>query len=318
MSQITIPSEATQLRASSSDLKLDEKTFSLSPYKAGQVVSHFYWGKFVFEASSMKMAKDVIPALLDHDTTKGAGKIDSMELSETVDFSGSFIENEHSKYIQDMREVGMECSLRFDPERTVIEEIPEGGEVTVDGFTHEGPLYVFKEAVIKEVSFTLFGHVPDTETSFSTAPTMEESAMADTQPTTAELEQSAKSSFDAKIAQFKTMTDDAQFIMDNSGDSVEQFSAKLLVKQNEAKAVADAKIAELQSKLDEKEVNAVAFSKEEEKTEVKEKIPTEFCAYVSYLQKKEGLTKREASLKAAATQKDMHAQFKNDCPLGGK
>jgi hypothetical protein len=319
MTQKTIPSEATQLRASSSDLKVSEKEFSLSPYKAGQVVAHPYWGKFVFEVSSMKMAKDVIPALLDHDTAKGAGKINKMELSETVDFSGAFIDNEHSKYIQDMREVGMECSLRFDPQATTITEVPEGGEITIDGFTHEGPMFAFQDSIIKEVSFTMFGHVPDTVTSFSTAPTIkEESAMADSQPNQAELEQSAKLSFDKKIAQFKTMTDDAQFIMDNAGDSVEEFSAKLLVKQGEAKVASDAKIAELQAKLDEKEVNAVAFSKEEGKTEVKEEVPSEFCEYVSFLQKKEGLSKREASLKAAATQPEMHAQFKNDCPLGGK
>jgi phage head maturation protease len=304
-----IPSEAYEFR--SSDLKVEEKTFTLTPYKLGQVVEHFYWGKFVFEAASMRMAKGAIPALVDHDTLRGCGKIDAMTIGDDVEFSGKFVENEHSKYVQDMRDVGMECSLRFDPSKTIIEEVLEGSSVEVDGFTHEGPIVVFKEALIKEVSFTLFGHVPDTQTKFKqTAPTVtEESAMADQVPNTAELEQSAIKSVNDKLAQFNAMCDDKSFVMAcfSEGMDLPVFTQKVLEKKNEEIASLSEKITSLESKITElkdKKPEGVQFSAEEPD---KPQEDTFLSLRDKYVEK--GMSITDASIAAFKENPELHAKF---------
>jgi hypothetical protein len=245
--QIKAPSEAFRFRAGNGSVKeLETGTFSLEPYALGQAVDHWYWGRFVFEASSMKMYKEEIPALVDHDTMKGCGRIKSMKKDGKVSMSGEFIDNEHAKYVKSMKGL-MECSLRFNESQTDIEEIKEGNEIEVDGFKHQGPLFVFRNAPIMEVSFTLFGAVPNTSTSFS----KRETVMAD-----APITKSADVS--AVIEKMSGMCSDAQFVLQcfKKGMGIEEFSANLLGKQNleieqfkkeiEAK---DAEILSLKEKL---------------------------------------------------------------------
>jgi len=245
--QTQAPSEAFRFRAGNGSVKeLEAGSFELEPYQLGQAVKHWYWGAFVFEASSLKMYKDEIPALVDHDTMKGCGRIKAMAKDVKVKMSGEFIDNEHAKYVKSMKGL-MECSLRFNDSQTDVEEIKEGHSVEVDGFTHQGPIVVFRNAPIMEVSFTLFGAVPNTSTSFS----KREIIMAD-----APSQKSADVS--AVIENMSAMCSDAQFVLQcfKKGMGIEEFSANLLGKQNleieqfkkeiEAK---DAEISSLKEKL---------------------------------------------------------------------
>lgn len=317
----TIPSEATQLKVSAVDADaIGEETFSLTPYKLGQVVEHWYWGKFVFEVSSMYMRKDVIPALVDHDTLRGAGKINNFN-KEDVSFSGAFIDNDHSKYVKDMKDVGVECSLRFDAGKADIVEVYEGQEVEVDGFTHEGPLFVFKEAPIMEVSFTMFGHVDETQTIFSKHSVNQEINMADT-PTQAELEQSAKKSVKENLDRMNQLCADKDFVMTcfTEGLSIEEFSSKLLEKQAEEISALKAANSDLENQVQELKSSApegVAFSGDSEDNSADEK-PTEFRALAIYTAKEDGISIREAYSKVAKENPELYAQFKDEAPVGGK
>ena len=320
MSEVkTIPSEATELRAGSQNLKLEEETFSLTPY-AGQLVKHWYWGAFVFESSSMRMAKEKIPALLDHDTTKGCGVIDSFDLdgNETV-FSGRFVENEHTDYIKAMKEVGMECSLRFDPEETRIEEVPEGAEVEVNGETFTGPLFVFRDTLIKEVSFTLFGHVPNTETSFVHSSIQKGEPMAESVPSQAELEQSAQNSMTDKLSRMNEMCDDANFVMEcfTKGMSIEDFGSELLSKQSEELTSLKGKVSDLEAQLEEaKSTDGVAFSAGESADVEPE--PADFVGKANKLAKDEGIKLHVAFSRVAKENPDLYEQFKSEAPVAPK
>jgi len=240
-----IPSEAFRFRAGNGSVKSVSETgsFELAPYKLGQLVEHWYWGKFLFEVSSAKMYKDTIPALVDHDTAKGCGKITAMKKDNGLQVTGEFIDNEHAKYVRSMNGL-MECSLRFNESRTDIEEIKEGNKVEVDGVEHEGPLVVFRNAEIMEVSFTLFGAIPNTTTSFNKG-----FIMADT-PKIADPS--------AVIEKMSALCKDASFVLQcfKKGMSVDEFASSLVVKQNleiEQFKVElqnkDAEIAELKTKM---------------------------------------------------------------------
>lgn len=317
----TIPSEATQLKVSAVDPSLvKEDTFSLTPYKLGQVVPHPYWGKFVFEVDSMKMRKDTIPALVDHDTLRGAGKINKFN-KEDVSFSGDFVENEHSKYVKDMKDVGVECSLRFDQYQTEIVEVLEGEAVEVDGFTHEGPLYVFKDASIMEVSFTMFGHIDKTQTIFSHSVT-EEIPMAENAPSQAELEQSATKNVKDKLDRMNQLCADKEFVMScfTEGLSIEDFSSKLLEKQAEEIASLKTAKSELETKVSDLENAApegVQFSGDSDDSK-KDEVPTEFRALAKHIAEKENISLRSAYSKAAVINPESYTQFKQDAPVGGK
>lgn len=317
----TIPSEATQLKVSSVDpSSLQEDTFSLTPYKVGQVVEHYYWGKFVFEVESMYMRKDIIPALVDHDTLRGAGKINKFN-KEDVSFSGDFIENEHSKYVKDMKEVGVECSLRFDASKADIVEVYEGQEIEVDGFTHEGPLFVFKDAPIMEVSFTMFGHVDETQTNFSHS-VNQEIIMAETAPNQAELEQSAAKTVKENLKRMNELCADKDFVMTcfSEGLSIEEFSSKLLEKQSEEIASLKVATSDLENKVSELEngnPEGVSFSGYSDGSKGDE-APTEFRALAKHIAKEEGLSLRAAYSKVAKEKPELYEKFKNEAPLGGK
>jgi hypothetical protein len=308
----TAPSEASQFRMGSTDVELEEgaSTFSMKPYKKGQVVEHFYWGAFVFETSSMKMRKDNIPALIDHDTAKLSGRIDAMDTSgDHVEFSGEFLDNDNAKYVKDGRGL-METSLRFDLDNTDAEYVVEGAEVEVDGFSHQGPLYVFRNAPIMESSFTLFGHVPDTVTSF----VKQENNMADA-PNTADVRASVQSD----LSKMSAMCGDANFVLEcfNKGMNIEQFSSELLGKQaEEIKSLTEKNEAlELEvSEFKKKEssatsgASAVQFSSSENQAGESEEVEVkDFMGAISKF-KKDGLGHREALVKASREFPELYKQ----------
>jgi hypothetical protein len=55
-----------------------------------------------------------------------------------------------------------EASLRFDPARSVLVNIPEGREAQVNGRTLKGPGTIIKNALVLEGSVTVFGSLANT------------------------------------------------------------------------------------------------------------------------------------------------------------
>jgi hypothetical protein len=77
--------------------------FTFNPY-SGQQFSHWFWGKLAFDVSGMKMRKDVIPALKDHDSDKLVGEIDAMSVyGAVVEFAGDFLDTEDAKKVKSVK-----------------------------------------------------------------------------------------------------------------------------------------------------------------------------------------------------------------------
>lgn len=201
----TIPNSACQLRAAPvGEVSVDDASFTLSAYKLGQKVAHPYWGEFVFETSSLKMAKSKIPVTVDHSTSRGCGYATEMKIEDgVVNFPGNFVENEHSEYVKSFKGTDMfQCSLQFDPMVTEFQWIDDNELVEVDGVEHKGPMVVFKNAEVIEVAFTLLPAVPDTSSSFSQPSFSKEKVMAEDKAKDAE---SRKLGHAESIAKFNRM-----------------------------------------------------------------------------------------------------------------
>jgi len=134
----------------------------------GSINNHWYWGNFAFELSSMKAAKTKLPILYRHDTDQRIGFANSFSIEEKLTITGVMLDNELSRSIKADADAGFpfETSLRFDPERSIIENIPEGSSQKVNGKTLKGPGTIIKNALVMEGSVTVFGALKNTRAQF--------------------------------------------------------------------------------------------------------------------------------------------------------
>lgn len=312
-----LPSEACQLRAMpTGKADVEESKFTLSPYKKGQRVKHPWWGEFMFETSSMRMGRKRIPVTVDHDTSRGAGYATSMSIGEDglVNLDGDFVKNEHADYIKSFKGADvMETSLQFDPMETEFVILDEGEFKEVDGEEVEGPLVIFRNSPIVEVAFTLMGAVPNTQTSFSQQSSIaKESPMADKVPNEAEIQASARTQMQAQFARMNEMCGDKEFVAScfSKGMSIEDFSEKVIEKQNAEIAQFKAQVAQLEADLEAAKAEgqdgvqfsaAAAQGGEPEKLDYKG-IVAKFCA--------EGMKSGEAHIKAAREFPEEYSAFR--------
>jgi hypothetical protein len=255
------PSEACRFQASFEDGEKDN-AFSMVAYKAGQVIEHWYWEKLAFELSSMSMRKEKIPALVDHETDHVCGVITAFSKNGQAEFKGHFVDNENADYVKSLRELGQECSLRFDADKAIVEQVPAGMSIVVDGFTIKGPVAVIKQCEIMEVSFTVFGAVPDTKTSFSTSQ-LQEKKMAETPTTPADVRASVEKELKAKFSKFTEISGDKNFALEcfSQDMSIEAFSEKLIGKLKTEVSAFQIKVSELEGQLAQAQSEIAEFKK---------------------------------------------------------
>ena len=312
----TIPSDACQLRAIGGATSVDEDTFTLTPYKKGQRVEHPFWGAFVFETSTIRMGKKKIPVTVDHKTSMGCGYASDMEIGEFVQFKGTFVDNEHARYVKSYKGADvMETSLRFDPMVTEMVFLDDGESEVIDGISHDGPLHIFKNASLIECAFTLIGAIPDTATNFGKSTSIVEKPMADV-PSKADIQASVHAELQASFTKMNSMCDDKDFVTTcfSKGMSIEDFSADLIVKLKEENVQFKSQIETLKTDLAarpekvEEGAEGVSFSAgaSESQAEVE---PTDAAGWVAKFSK-EGSTEGEAWLRIAREKPEVYSQFR--------
>ncbi len=139
------------------------RKFTGVAYSGDAITSHHYWSNVVFDLSSMKLAAK-IPALIDHASSKRCGYIDSSSIDQAsgLTVSGTLLSNEHGQAVTNDSDEGFpwQMSVHIDPD--VLEEVQAGATVNVNGRTFNGPITVFRNSNIREVSFTPTGCDPNT------------------------------------------------------------------------------------------------------------------------------------------------------------
>lgn len=149
--------EASVPVAVNGDTEAKTRTFAGVAYSGGVIQNHFYWGNVAFDVSTTE-APEKLPALMNHDGGKIAGFIDQFELSNAINVEGRL-----SAVTPFGQEVGAlsdegfpwQMSVYIQPGR--LEEVQAGSSVELNGQTMQGPLTIFRDNTLREISFTPTG-----------------------------------------------------------------------------------------------------------------------------------------------------------------
>lgn len=154
------------------------RRFSGVAYSGGLISQHWYWGNVIFDLGSTRIPERV-PALVEHDRGQRAGFAALRVASNRIEVAeGVLLDNEHGREIGNDSKAGFpwQMSVHIDPART--ERVEAGKTVEVNGRTVQGPATIFRDNLIREVSFTATGADPDTSArAFSRQPSQESITM---------------------------------------------------------------------------------------------------------------------------------------------
>jgi len=143
----------------------DEKkrrTFNGVPYSGKPITGHSFWGTVIFDLSSTSAASRT-PALIDHNSAKRAGHAALSILPDRIEIiDGVLLQNEHGQAVAQDSDDGFpwQMSVYITPAR--IDELQAGAKEVVNGNEVIGPAVIFRNSLIREVSFTPTGYDPNT------------------------------------------------------------------------------------------------------------------------------------------------------------
>ena len=145
------------------DGEKNRRTFEAEVYSGGRIDNHYYWGRagVVIDLQGLQL-KPKTGLVEEHFGGKRVGVATSYEINQTFKAKGHFLSNAKAKEIvQDIdEEYPFQMSWWADPES--IEEIAPGKTVEVNGQQFTGPLHVFRNVRVHEI--TICGVGADTQT----------------------------------------------------------------------------------------------------------------------------------------------------------
>lgn len=165
------PADAFRFRVDASspvkfaDSGTGPRRFNGVAYSGGVITGHWYWDAVIFDLSSTR-APDRTPALIEHDRTRRAGFCALNNTGAAIEVAdGTLLDNTHGREVGDDSRAGFpwQMSVHIDPGR--IERVEAGKSVTVNGRAVQGPCTIFRDSLIREVSFVATGADPDTSAS---------------------------------------------------------------------------------------------------------------------------------------------------------
>ncbi|MPW43365.1 hypothetical protein [Acinetobacter guerrae] len=140
------------------------RTFDAEVYSGGLIDNHWYWGRtgVVIDLEGLQL-KPKTGLVEDHFGGTRVGVATSYEVSNNFKAKGHFLSNPRAtEIVQDIdEEYPFQMSWWADPES--IEEIAPGKTINVNGQTFTGPLHVFRNVRVHEI--TICGIGADTQTS---------------------------------------------------------------------------------------------------------------------------------------------------------
>lgn len=121
---------------------------------SGEVITDHWMAPVGFDLATMSIPTP-LPVLFGHEDDEAVGVVDSVEIADTVKLSGALFSDvdECAKVISDKADRGFPwgMSLRIIPGS--IEEVAAGMPYILNGRQVTGPLSVFKNSRVREVSF---------------------------------------------------------------------------------------------------------------------------------------------------------------------
>ena len=134
-----------------------KRTFTGVAYSGEVIQSHYYWGDVIFDLDTIQM-KTPLGALIDHDTGRRAGVVRSFTKDNQggLKVSGDLLSNKNGQEVAQDSDEGYPWEMSVYIVPGSIEEV-DRGEVEVNGKTLKGPITIFRNGVIREVSFCALG-----------------------------------------------------------------------------------------------------------------------------------------------------------------
>ena len=135
-----------------------KRKFKGTAYAGGRVDGHWYWGRHgvVFDLDGIEIDK---PAALleEHFSSSRIGVVQAVDTNGKIDVSGDFLTNAKAQEIVQDSDDGFpfQMSMMIDPGS--IEEVSQGKTVTVNGQTFEGPITIFRQNRIREITICSTG-----------------------------------------------------------------------------------------------------------------------------------------------------------------
>ena len=135
-----------------------QRKFSGVAYSGDVITGHWYWGSVVFDLTTMSVP-DKLPALIDHSRSQRCGYVTASSITNEsgLTVSGNLLSNEYGKSVAEESDEGFPWQMSVHIEPGSIEEVLQGSNTVVNGRTFAGPITVFKNSKIVEVSFTATG-----------------------------------------------------------------------------------------------------------------------------------------------------------------
>jgi hypothetical protein len=150
------PDKPAQFDAAPADAA-KARRFSGVAYSGDVIEGHWYWDRVVFDLSTTKTPQK-LPMLMGHDREKIAGFSDSVEIGGDIKIAGALSsKTDFGKEVAGLSDEGFPWQMSVHIEPRSIEEVAAGQSVTVNGRQFTGPINVFRNNVIREVSFTPTG-----------------------------------------------------------------------------------------------------------------------------------------------------------------
>lgn len=135
-----------------------KRLFDAVGYSGDVLERHWYWERVIFDMSSTKVP-NVIPVLLSHDEDKIAGVTASAVTgNDGIRFTGNLYADEESgARVAKLADDGFpwQMSIRIHPNEVLYLE--EGFTQNINGREVSGPIFVFRDSEVSEVSFTPVG-----------------------------------------------------------------------------------------------------------------------------------------------------------------
>jgi hypothetical protein len=146
---------------------------------SGDLLRHPYWGAVIFDLSTTEAPKPV-PVLIEHDRAQRAG-VCSLTIGKRIDIAdGHLLANDAGRAVAAEADAGFPWQLSVHIEPREVQMLSAGESVDVNGRKVEGPAAVFRNSLIREVSFTPTGVDSNTSAAvFSTAGRAQASEVTD-------------------------------------------------------------------------------------------------------------------------------------------
>ena len=124
---------------------------------SGEVVRHGYWGAVVFDLSTTK-APQRMPVLVEHDRGQRAGFAQLSITNDRIDIAeGHLLANATGKTVAEEADAGFPWQLSVHIEPREVEQLIKGQSATVNDRQVNGPVSIFRNSLIREVSLTPTG-----------------------------------------------------------------------------------------------------------------------------------------------------------------